>query len=1287
MFVKSLQRNEQANETQAKRRSKTKLNKMRLRHFLLSFLFSSLSLVAFSQTQDAGLSGNVTDETTKEPIDGAIIRVYSSGILRAAKMSDDEGKYNITGLQPGLVDSVIAIKIGYEKFKIVRVNLYADKTQDLYIKMSVKGKTLKNVEVVVFKDPLINKKNPGVSVITREDFQHAAGQGSGYLLVVQPGVISSSQGLNLAGGRGDGTVYYLDGIKVLGSMSIPQTALEQSTILTSGIGAEYGDATGGIVTVTSRGPTGVFSGGISALSSQLLDAYGYNYFDGYLSGPIWKTKAHGDSIPSRPLIDFFISGSATLIKDPSPSGIPIYTANSNVMNALNANPLIRAPKTDINTINTDIFLPAASYVGNSGITTVAYHPNIPSQSYSFTGKLEYQPVNNITITAYASGNYNSYLAYIPSFSMFNTANNPQVINETYRGFIRFKQNIATDPKSIIQGASYSIQGDYQTVRNTTWDKNLKDDYFKYGYIGTFDQYTRRSYTVDPTTHVYSEGNYLIDSVKFKPGNVLTTEQNYTREYFANKSKVYNLQQIQNEGGLVNGQSPTNVNSLWSGVGTVYGSVSKSQTDQFNLYFSGSFQLKQHAIKFGFNYEQRVSSGYTVATTGLWTLARQLANSHLSVDTTRKDSVFDKYGNFLDTINYRFQSANQRTFDKNFREYLISQGATDIHGKPISSESFINTDGYNPGDYNNLSKYLASHGRLAGKLNMFSADELLNQGSSLVSYYGYDYLGNSPSKKLTVNDFLNDSLHRYIAAFQPIYIAGYVQDQFDFYGINFRLGLRIDRYDANQPVLIDQYSMLPTYTAGDIDGKYFGTTKYTKPGNIGSSYVPYVNDPLNPTVAPIGYRDPATNKWYDATGKEVTDVTYLANLNGGTLTPYIKGAGISRDNLNKPIAASFQQYTPQTSYSPRVSFSFPISDVANFYANYDILSQRPTSNNFFSIDNYYFLKERATGVIDNPNLKPQTRINYQVGFKQIIGKVSVITLEANYGELRNMIQIRKINFAYPVSTYTTYDNIDFGTVKGLNVIYEYRRAAASGIAFKANYGLQFANGTGSSSGSQGGLIAAGQPNLRTPLPLDYDVRHKLNATVDYRFGDGLDYTGPSTDKSNGINTVVDKVYRAVFENAGFFALFTASSGMPYSRQSNVTTDVEIGVAQRTTLLGQPNDARLPWNYRVDLSYDKNILVKSKKNQENSGSKGSDHYINLRVTIQNLFNIQNIFGVYRYTGRPDDDGYLASAEGQKTLSNIADLAARQAFVDQYNARLLSPGNYGSPRVIRLGLSYAF
>ncbi|MCB0782817.1 MAG: hypothetical protein KDC02_01050, partial [Flavobacteriales bacterium] len=67
------------------------------------------------------------------------------------------------------------------------------------------------------------------------------------------------------------------------------------------------------------------------------------------------------------------------------------------------------------------------------------------------------------------------------------------------------------------------------------------------------------------------------------------------------------------------------------------------------------------------------------------------------------------------------------------------------------------------------------------------------------------------------------------------------------------------------------------------------------------------------------------------------------------------------------------------------------------------------------------------------------------------------IAAFYRELRDQIQIRNVTEAWPVS-YRTYDNFDFGTVKGLTLTYDLRRTG--NVWLKASYTLQFADGTGS-----------------------------------------------------------------------------------------------------------------------------------------------------------------------------------------------------------------------------------
>ena len=101
-----------------------------------------------------------------------------------------------------------------------------------------------------------------------------------------------------------------------------------------------------------------------------------------------------------------------------------------------------------------------------------------------------------------------------------------------------------------------------------------------------------------------------------------------------------------------------------------------------------------------------------------------------------------------------------------------------------------------------------------------------------------------------------------------------------------------------------------------------------PANIGSNYAVYVDNVTNPTKI-VGYRNGST--WYDANGVEQQSAASgvkavaIATRNG-TIAPYL-------ENQAQTIISneSFKDYVPQVNLLPRISFSFPISEVASFYA--------------------------------------------------------------------------------------------------------------------------------------------------------------------------------------------------------------------------------------------------------------------------------------------------------------------------------------------------------------------
>jgi outer membrane receptor protein involved in Fe transport len=488
------------------------------------------------------------------------------------------------------------------------------------------------------------------------------------------------------------------------------------------------------------------------------------------------------------------------------------------------------------------------------------------------------------------------------------------------------------------------------------------------------------------------------------------------------------------------------------------------------------------------------------------------------------------------------------------------------------------------------------------------------------------------------------------------MAGYIQDQFAFKDLVFNIGLRVDRYDANQQVLADPFVLYPRYTVGEKESLPFS---FTPPANITEDAVIYVDKVNNPTEV-VGYREGST--WYNAEGIEIQDPSAL-DVGFG-----ISPALVDPDQ-DRVTPESFKDYDPQISIMPRISFSFPISDEALFFAHYDVLTQRPTSNSYTSPATWYYFNFTG-GQINNPNLEPTKTIDYELGFTQKLTNTSSFTITAFYKEMRNMIQTYRFNGAYP-KDYTSYSNLDFGTVKGITAGYDLRRT--KNLRMRVDYTLQFADATGSSTTTAASLIAAGLPNLRSTYPMPWDRRHQFNITFDYRWSHGKDYNGPRTNRKNGKKPI------DWLSSTGLNMTLIGGSGTPYTASRNVTSPLSGGTH---LLKGTYSGSRLPWQFRIDMRIDKDIYFNLRKPKE--GKEGKQGYINIYFQILNVLNTKNVLHVYPYTGNPDDDGYLSAPEWQRQINSQVD---PQSFRDLYNVYVNNPGNYSMPRQIRLGLMFNF
>ncbi len=1223
------------------------------RILLLSLSFLLFSVLAVSQTS---IYGKVTDETTGEELIYANIVLEKNGVYATGASTDFDGNYSIP-TDPGTYDVKVSYT-GYSDVVITGVLVKAGQGTKLDIKIS-EGVTLDDLDIVVrgYKVPLIEQDNTTQGgTLTSEQIRNLPTKNIAALAAITAGVSSVDEGdaVTIRGSRDNATDYYIDGIRVSGNNLIPQSEIDQLQVITGGIEAQYGDVTGGIISITTKGPSAKFGGAAEIETSEGLDPYGHRLAALSLSGPILKNKA-GESI-----IGFRLAGQYWDRKDDDPPATDIYVVKEDKMAELAANPV-----TLIGTSK----LVSAEFLTNDDVEVMDYKPNERNTQYNITGKIDARLSKAIDITF--TGSYNHTDDQLTpgtgvgnnSWRLMNSHNNPTDKDTRYRGNFRFRHRFGggatavTDDaegdakkSSVIRNAQYTIQVGYEKTIQDRTDPTHGRDYFNYGHIGTFDRevvpvttgrsmWTGAVFPFPGATEGIAQGGYNDILTGFTPGttNPGLNAYNSVVSDFTNELDFVVLNgQFQNDVG--------NAWDMWTNVNQVFNFARKIDNDLYTFNASSSFDFLpggsekgRHSIRFGIIYEQRFNRLHELSPFALWRVARQQVNRQiLGIDTTDIIGSYIPEAPFAAAVLALTGQEEIPLFNTFLDLGSVSgnyfwQRAREITGQ--TNHEFVNVDAIDPSQLS---------------LDMFSAQEL-NDANSLIdlNYYGYDYTGNKLGNDVTFDDFFTtrdaNGIRTFpVAAQQPIYAAAFIQDKFTFKDIIFRVGLRVDQYDANTKVLKDARSLYEIQTADEF---FNGAV----PTGVESDYLVYKESVDSDAVK--AYR--RGDQWYFGDGTPAND----GNVIFGTSPtfPAFKTESPDIRSEDFDVNSSFEDYTPQINWMPRLAFSFPISDDANFFAHYDILVQRPSSNSLATALDFYYFNDRPN--INNPNLRPERTVDYEVGFQQKLSNSSAIKIAAYYRELRDMIQARTYLYVPTVNQYETSDNQDFGTVKGFTFQYDLRRT--NNITATVNYTLQFADGTGSDANSSRGSSNRG--NIRTLFPLNFDERHRITTSIDYRYGSGKVYNGPQLFGKD------------IFANAGLNLQATTVSGRPYTATSLATRFGGSGTE------GQINGSRLPWNFTLNLRVDKSFQLSKPDSKRNLG-------LNIYLRVQNLLDQRNVLRVYSASGAANDDAFLASPNGEEATAAITSNQI-QSFLASYQWRLLNSDFYSLPRRIFLGAEFTF
>jgi outer membrane receptor protein involved in Fe transport len=412
----------------------------------------------------------------------------------------------------------------------------------------------------------------------------------------------------------------------------------------------------------------------------------------------------------------------------------------------------------------------------------------------------------------------------------------------------------------------------------------------------------------------------------------------------------------------------------------------------------------------------------------------------------------------------------------------------------------------------------------------------------------------------------------------------------------------------------------------------------------------------------GPKHPVRGAFYLQDKIELRDLILNAGVRVDYLTTGTQSYKDSRRLLINALglvdSISYGEQRKYAIVSPRLGWSFPVTDRTVFHAQFGKFVQLPQLDDLY--DGYTavgrFLQGGNARTMPNPNLKPERTIQYEVGFKQQIGDNASLGITAFYKDIKDYIQIR-VQFPEPGRGYGAFyelQNVDFGTTKGVNLTFNLRRTRR--IAARLDYTYSKAMGTGSNSRDHFDIAWQDQqmrfPTIITPLAHNQD--HVGNANIDIRF---TKTDGPSIF---GFRPLAD---------LGINLFFVTHSGSRYTKIEQGPLGLFPQNAPRP--IEALNSSTLPWYHRLDMKIDRTFEV--------AGLRVKPY-----IWVYNVLNRKNVVGVFQQTGMPQDNGWFLTEDGKAWLK-------ANGKTGEYIARKYLSGlgtrNLDVPRVVYFGIKLDF
>jgi hypothetical protein len=234
----------------------SKTNIMKTLQTLAILVLICIGGLAKAQSGTGEIRGRLIDSISGAPIPfGNILALQDSQLINGA-LTDDEGYFSIKPIPAGTYNLQIqASNYMVRTFANVKVN----STNMTYVNIHTISTSieLKVAEISVYRNPLISKGQVStMQVLETEEIRASPYMDVKQLAATQAGVYQEEGeggSIYMRGAREDGTAYFIDGVRVIGDFRLPKSAILEMKVLNGGIPASIGDATGGVIMITTKG--------------------------------------------------------------------------------------------------------------------------------------------------------------------------------------------------------------------------------------------------------------------------------------------------------------------------------------------------------------------------------------------------------------------------------------------------------------------------------------------------------------------------------------------------------------------------------------------------------------------------------------------------------------------------------------------------------------------------------------------------------------------------------------------------------------------------------------------------------------------------------------------------------------------------------------------------------------------------------------------------------------------------------------------------------------------------